>query len=69
MKKHDFVFIVLMGAAFVTFARPYGGSLARHMEGLRTDSERVRDARLNAWVARIFGATLMGFGLWHLLGL
>jgi len=69
MEKHDFAFIALMGAAFVTFARPYGRSLAAHLEGPRTDSERMRDARFNAWVARIFGAGLVGFGLWHLLAL
>lgn len=66
MDKQDFAFMLLMGAAFVMFASPYGKALAMHLEGPRTDTERVRDARLNTWIARIFGAGLMAFGLWHL---
>jgi hypothetical protein len=69
MENHNFAFLLLIGAAFVTFARPYGKALARHMEGPRTDTERVRHARINTSIARILGAGLIAFGLSHLLGL
>ena len=69
MERHDGWFLLVMGACFVVFARPYGRALAWGLEGPWKPEQRATDVRRHARIARILGAALIAYGGWLLFGL
>jgi hypothetical protein len=62
-------FLLLMGACFVVFARPFGRALGNGLEGPWTSEQRATDVRRHTLAARLFGVGLIAFAVWQLLGL
>jgi hypothetical protein len=62
-------FLLAMGTCFMALAKAFGRSLANHLDGTRTPTQRVADARWNTLVWRIVGGMIAAYAGWHLLGL
>ena len=65
--RSDWWFLLIMGACFVLFAKPYGRSLGFGLEGPWTTEQRERDAKRHTMIARLLGGGLVVYSIWRLV--
>jgi hypothetical protein len=67
VQTREWVFVVLLGAAFALLARPVGRELAERLEGPWGPVERAKRARWNTYAFLATGAGMLGYFVWEAL--